>query len=42
MNPNTGTCPAFSSRRDAEITLGIHRRVPVFVHESRADGNRGA
>ncbi|MFG3009008.1 Eco57I restriction-modification methylase domain-containing protein [Streptomyces cinerochromogenes] len=39
MNPNTGTCPVFSSRRDAEITLGIYRRVPVFVHESRADGN---
>ncbi|WP_345047276.1 Eco57I restriction-modification methylase domain-containing protein [Streptomyces rameus] len=39
MNPNTGTCPVFSSRRDAEITLGIHRRVPVFVDESRADGN---
>ncbi|CUW32428.1 MULTISPECIES: Eco57I restriction-modification methylase domain-containing protein [Streptomyces] len=39
MNPNTGTCPVFGSRRDAEITLGIHRRVPVLVHESRADGN---
>ncbi|MEU2063290.1 DNA methyltransferase [Streptomyces sp. NPDC013455] len=39
MNPNTGTCPVFGTRRDAEITLGIHRRVPVLVHEGRADGN---
>ncbi|GIE90490.1 Eco57I restriction-modification methylase domain-containing protein [Actinoplanes regularis] len=30
MNPNTGTCPVFVSRRDAEITLGIYRRVPVL------------
>ncbi|MFE5005483.1 Eco57I restriction-modification methylase domain-containing protein [Streptomyces sp. NPDC056696] len=39
MNPNTGTCPVFSTRRDAEITLGIYRRVPVLVDESRQDGN---
>lgn len=39
MNPNTGTCPVFSSRRDAEITLGIYRRVPVLIDESRKDGN---
>lgn len=39
MNPNTGTCPVFSSRRDAEITLDIYRRVPVLVDESKADGN---
>jgi hypothetical protein len=30
MNPNTGTCPVFVSRRDAEITLGIYRRIPVL------------
>ncbi|MCX5210071.1 N-6 DNA methylase [Kitasatospora sp. NBC_00240] len=39
MNPNTGTCPTFSSRRDAEIALGIYRRIPVLVHEGREDGN---
>ncbi|MEU5769574.1 DNA methyltransferase [Streptomyces asoensis] len=39
MNPNTGTCPVFSTRRDAEITLGIYRRVPVLIDESREDGN---
>jgi N-6 DNA Methylase len=30
VNPNTGTTPLFRSRRDAEITLGIYRRVPVL------------
>ncbi|MGW4456223.1 Eco57I restriction-modification methylase domain-containing protein, partial [Streptomyces albidoflavus] len=40
LNPNTGTCPIFRHRRDAEITLGIYRRVPVLINESRAkDGN---
>ena len=33
VNPNTGTTPLFRSRRDAEITLGIYRRVPVFWRE---------
>ncbi|PZG16114.1 restriction endonuclease [Micromonospora craterilacus] len=33
LNPNTGTCPVFLSRRDAEITLGIYRRVPVLWAE---------
>lgn len=31
VNPNTGTAPVFRSRRDAEITLGIYRRLPVLV-----------
>jgi len=39
LNPNTGTCPVFLSRRDAEITLGIYRRVPVLWHENDAKGN---
>ncbi|GGV74896.1 Eco57I restriction-modification methylase domain-containing protein [Streptomyces massasporeus] len=34
LNPNTGTCPVFRSRRDAEITLAIYRRVPVLVKKS--------
>jgi hypothetical protein len=33
LNPNTGTCPVFLSRRDAEITLDVHRRVPVLWRE---------
>ena len=31
VNPNTGTAPVFRSRRDAEITLDIYRRLPVLV-----------
>jgi hypothetical protein len=39
LNPNTGTCPIFRSRRDAEITLGIYRRVPVLIREGDPNGN---
>lgn len=39
INPNTGTCPVFRSRRDAEITLGIYRRVPVLLREGDPNGN---
>ena len=34
LNPNTGTCPIFRTRRDAEITLGIYRRVPVLINQN--------
>ncbi len=30
VNPNTGTAPVFRSRRDAEITIGVYKRVPVL------------
>ncbi|MDR0959642.1 MAG: N-6 DNA methylase [Propionibacteriaceae bacterium] len=39
VNPNTGTLPIFRTRRDAEITLGIYRRVPVLIKEGDSDGN---
>ncbi|WP_214412927.1 Eco57I restriction-modification methylase domain-containing protein [Sphaerisporangium fuscum] len=39
LNPNTGTCPVFRARRDAEITLGIYRRVPVLLKEGDPNGN---
>ncbi|MBL6276077.1 N-6 DNA methylase [Micromonospora fiedleri] len=39
VNPNTGTCPLFRSRRDAEITLGIYSRVPVLFKEGDPRGN---
>ncbi|NEC64784.1 DNA methyltransferase [Streptomyces sp. SID9727] len=39
LNPNTGTCPVFRSRRDAEITLGIYRRVPVLIERGDSKGN---
>ncbi len=31
VNPNTGTAPVFRTPRDAEITRGIYRRLPVLV-----------
>ncbi len=34
INPNTRTCPIFRTQRDAEITKGIYRRVPVLVNET--------
>ncbi|MEU3179497.1 Eco57I restriction-modification methylase domain-containing protein [Streptomyces albidoflavus] len=39
LNPNTGTCPVFRSRRDAEITLGVYRHVPILVKEGDPKGN---
>lgn len=39
LNPNTRTCPIFRTRRDAEITKGIYRRVPVLVKEDDPKGN---
>jgi hypothetical protein len=30
VNPNTGNCPAFHSTRDAQILIGIYKRIPVF------------
>jgi hypothetical protein len=38
LNPNTRTCPIFRSRRDAELTKAVYRRVPVLVDESRKKG----
>ncbi|WP_186779380.1 Eco57I restriction-modification methylase domain-containing protein [Streptomyces salinarius] len=38
VNPNTGTCPIFSSRRDADITLGVYRRIPVLINETKEVG----
>ena len=34
INPNTLTCPVFSSRMDAELMRKIYRRVPVFIREA--------
>lgn len=39
LNPNTGTLPVFRSRRDAEITLGIYRRLPVLWKEGASGSN---
>lgn len=39
LNPNTGTCPVFRSRRDAELALRIYRRIPVLDKEGSSQGN---
>jgi hypothetical protein len=39
LNPNTRTCPIFRSRRDAELTKAIYRRVPVLLRDGDRDGN---
>ena len=39
LNPNTRTCPVFRSQKDAEITSGIYKRVPVLWDENKPDGN---
>jgi hypothetical protein len=38
LNPNTRTCPVFRSRRDAELTKAIYRRVPVLIDKNRKEG----
>jgi len=35
LNPNTRTCPIFRSKRDAELTKAIYRRVSVLIKEAR-------
>ena len=39
LNPNTRTCPIFRSRRDAELTQAIYRRVPVLIKEGPPEVN---
>lgn len=39
INPNTGTLPIFRSRRDADLTAAIYRRMPVLWDETNPDGN---
>jgi hypothetical protein len=39
INPNTKTAPVFRTRRDAEITKAIYRRIPVLVRDDDPDGN---
>jgi hypothetical protein len=40
LNPNTKTSPIFNSKKDAELTLSIYKRVPVLINENDpANGN---
>ena len=40
INPNTGTAPVFRSRRDADLTAAIYRRLPVLVDRSNEQESR--
>ena len=37
VNPNTGTAPIFRSRRDAELTTAIYKRLPILVDRSSGE-----
>lgn len=37
LNPNTGTCPVFDCRRNAEITLSVYRKVQVLWRDEPRD-----
>ena len=37
VNPNTRTVPLFRTRRDAELTTAIYRRLPVLVDRSTGE-----
>jgi hypothetical protein len=39
INPNTGTCPIFRTKRDAEIAKKIYRHAGVLWREGDPDGN---
>ena len=39
INPNTGTCPIFRTKRDAAIALSIYWRSGVLWREGDPDGN---
>ncbi|MBL8999717.1 MAG: N-6 DNA methylase [Phycisphaerae bacterium] len=38
LNPNTRTCPIFRTRRDANLTRSIYKRVPILIDENRKQG----
>ncbi|WP_344102852.1 Eco57I restriction-modification methylase domain-containing protein [Nocardiopsis rhodophaea] len=39
LNPNTGNCPVFRSRRDAIITLKVYKNTQVLVNHGYSHGN---
>ena len=38
LNPNTKTCPIFRTRRDAEVTKAIYKRIPILIDKGRVEG----
>ena len=41
VNPNTGTCPMFQTQRDADMTIGIYKRVPILWRENPDENSWG-
>jgi hypothetical protein len=39
LNPNTGNCPVFVTRADADLTIGAYRRFPIFIRDDNPAGN---
>ena len=39
INPNTGTCPIFRTKRDAALALAIYRSTGVLWREGNPEGN---
>ncbi|WAL98374.1 Eco57I restriction-modification methylase domain-containing protein [Streptomyces sp. Je 1-369] len=39
LNPNTGTLPVFRTRRDADLTTAIYKRLPVLLSEGPDGSN---
>lgn len=39
LSPNTGLCPTFRSRRDAELVLRLYSTIGVLVRNNEPDGN---
>jgi hypothetical protein len=38
FNPNTRTCPIFRTRRDADLTKIVYKRIPILIDENRKRG----
>lgn len=41
INPNTGTCPIFRTRRDAELTAKLYHAAPVLVNGATGENPWG-
>jgi hypothetical protein len=39
INPNTRTCPMFTTNQDADLTRQIYERVPILIEDGNEDGN---
>jgi hypothetical protein len=39
LNPNTGTCPTFRSRRDADMSVALYKRTGILLKDDTPEGN---